>query len=398
MREHLYKLPKKITKAESSKSKMEKELVKVIKAEFEDRKYKRRSQELQWRLNLDFYQGRQNNLLTNFDTVATIGKQYAWQKNDSFNHIAPIIEGRMARVMAATEEGEISASLREQAIMWSEVCGTAFYKVWWNPNGGRTVGVIQSDGGEEKITEGDVQVSVVSPFEIYPDNMVAGDVPEVSNIIHARGEVIEWYERPSAKYPNGRLVIIEGEKISHDAELPFVNEINGVRGLPFVRQTSEAMVGQFFGRSVVERAIAVQRAYNTVKNRKVEFLNRMACGVLAVEEGSVDIEALETDGLAPGKIIVYRNGTTPPKFMDVGTLPSELEREEERLLAEFELISGSGEITRSAGGHVSGVALGLLAEQDRIRMTRTVESARRACAKVVEQRNYIVNQFKGEIQ
>ena len=56
----------------------------------------------------------------------------------------------------------------------------------------------------------------------------------------------------------------------------------------------------FFGTSVVERIIPVQRAYNTVKNRKHEFMNRMAVGVMAVEDGSVDTDDLEEEGLPPG--------------------------------------------------------------------------------------------------
>ena len=45
---------------------------------------------------------------------------------------------------------------------------------------------------------------------------------------------------------------------------------------------------------MVERAIPVQRAYNAVKNRKHEFLNRIAMGVLTVEDGSVDTDNLES--------------------------------------------------------------------------------------------------------
>lgn len=66
---------------------------------------------------------------------------------------------------------------------------------------------------------------------------------------------------------------------------------------------------------MVERTIPIQRAYNAVKNRKHEFLNRIAVGVLAVEDGSVDVDNLETEGLSPGKILVYRQGSNPPRLM-----------------------------------------------------------------------------------
>ena len=43
---------------------------------------------------------------------------------------------------------------------------------------------------------------------------------------------------------------------------------------------------------MIERIIPVQRAYNAVKNRKQEFLNRLSMGVITVEDGSVDTDDL----------------------------------------------------------------------------------------------------------
>ena len=54
--------------------------------------------------------------------------------------------------------------------------------------------------------------------------------------------------------------------------------------------------GAFFGTCVVDRMIPLQRAYNAVRNRKHEFLNRLTMGVVAVEDGSVDAEALAEEG------------------------------------------------------------------------------------------------------
>ncbi|MCL2569795.1 MAG: hypothetical protein FWE16_01140 [Firmicutes bacterium] len=384
-KEILYKTPRKIEK-QSNADRSRLELVKNVIADFEDRKVKRRSLELQWRLNLDFYSGHQNNFITSFDTLSTANRQFFWQQHESFNHITPIIESRLAKI--TSQKGELSVlpqsasevdkqnaqlcekiidsamnrtdfdSLAEQAAMWSEVCGTVFYKVYWDATAGNVVGIINTDERQENVYDGDIKITVCSPFEIFPDNLRTSDIEQLSSIIHAKnvhvdtikeswgvdlsglGEenvtVIERYESPTKVRPNGRLIIIAGDKLLHDGDLPFINAKDATRGMPFVRQTSESFVGSFYGRSVIDRAIPVQRAYNAVKNRKVEFLNRLACGVLAVEDGSVDIDALENDGLAPGKIIVYRSGQDAPKFIDTGKMPAELEREEERLLREFD--------------------------------------------------------------
>lgn len=417
---------KTVTQTKEDRSRLD--IVRRIQEDFAERKIKRRTHELQWQLNLDFYSGRQNSFLTSFDTIAQGSRRFHWQQSESFNHIAPIIESRLARlandridfaVLPQTDDpGDVNAAklcekvlktalgktgfeqIVEQAAMWSEVTGTAFYKVWWDNDAGKTLGVLRAGEREESVKEGNIKISVCSPFEIFPDNIHAADINDCKSIIHAKqvsaaiiretwdidmsalGDevtIIERYEAPTGRHPQGRLTIVAGDKLLHDDVLPFINQKDGVRGFPFVRQTSEQFVGNFYGRSVIERAIPVQRAYNAVKNRKVEFLNRLACGVVAVEEGSVDLDSLEADGLAPGKVIVYRQGMNPPAWLNSGTFPAELEREEERLLREFETVTGAGDIARSAeGGNTSGVALAILSESDTRRMSRTIAAANRA--------------------
>ncbi|MCL2755922.1 MAG: hypothetical protein FWE45_02605 [Firmicutes bacterium] len=428
MKEIIYRKPKKIEKT-SRAEKLRSELVSNVIADYEERKLKRREFELQWRLNLDFYAGKQNSIITSFDTLVNVGKQFHWQRTDSFNHIAPIVESRLSKITShkvdieptpdTDEQHDMDGiplckkilesafaktdfdAMVEQATMWSEVTGSVFYKVYWDNNAGSVLGMIKQGDTENEIRDGDVCISICSPFEIFPDKICASCMGEISSLIHAKylshqvikeswgvdlsgyAEdnilVIERYQVPTKAYPNGRFVIIAMDKLIYDGELPYINGEDGKRTIPFVRQVSEGMVGSFYGRSVIERAIPVQRAYNAIKNRKVEFLNRLACGVLTVEEGSVDIESLENDGLAPGKVIVYRHGTTAPKFLNTGSLPAELEREEERLLKEFELVSGGGDIMRGLeNGNVSGVALAILTEENDRRMNRTIQAMVRA--------------------
>ena len=195
----------------------------------------------------------------------------------------------------------------------------------------------------------------LSPFEVYPDSLTAEGMEEVESLIHAKavpvsqikesfgveieGEtitdfpfvpfssasgwrrpidgaaqpalqdaviLIERYTRPNGEHPNGRLEIVAADKLLYEGDLPYRNGDRGERVLPFVRQTCIALAGAFFGTSVVDRMIPLQRAYNAVRNRKHEFLNRLSMGVIAVEDGSVDAEDLAEDGLYPGKVLVYR--------------------------------------------------------------------------------------------
>ncbi len=326
----------------------------------------------------------------------------------------------------------------QKAIKWSEVCGTSFYFVGWDENAGKYLG--EYDG--QKVYEGDIRVEAVSPFEIFPDSICTENITECSSVIRARavrvadvynrygvsldgmdvdvfalsnsstlniGEnsnvlhdaviLIEKYERPSAEFPDGRYIAVAGGKILHYGQLPYFNGVEGRRDFPFVQQNSIEKAGSFFATSIIERVIPVQRAYNAVKNRKQEFLNRLTMGVMSVEDGSVDVDDLAEDGLSPGKIVVYRQGTRPPSVIGTGNIPSELIYEEERLLNEFILISGVSEFSRTSNvdsNVSSGVALQLLIEQEEARMSATGENLKRAIKEIAKQIIRVFKQFAND--
>lgn len=63
---------------------------------------------------------------------------------------------------------------------------------------------------------------------------------------------------------------------------------------------------------LVDKLIPLQRFYNTLQNTYLELVNSISQPILAVEDGSVDVDDLCEEGLAPGKVIVYRQGTKAP--------------------------------------------------------------------------------------
>ena len=70
---------------------------------------------------------------------------------------------------------------------------------------------------------------------------------------------------------------------------------------------------QIYGKSgLVSLLIPSQLAYNAVKNRELEYINRCSMGILCVEDGSINVDDLCEEGLTPGKIIVYRQGSKAP--------------------------------------------------------------------------------------
>jgi len=279
----------------------------------------------------------------------------------------------------------------DRANMWSEMTGTAFYKLVWNPNAGKVIG--KNPIGNGDLHEGDIDIIVCSPYEIFPDNLSAADVENLGSIIHAKPMSVEsvfkiWGVEVDAddvdantvmvieRYKDGEIIVVAGGKILDTSTYNC--------GFPFVRQTSESVPDSFYGRSVIERAIPVQKALNAVKNRKTEFLNRLSCGVIIAEEGSIDAEMLENEGLAPGTIIEFRAGSVPPRFMEGNAIPAELEREEERLLNELARITGGSDIIREGFSNISGVAMDIIVAQDKMKIKRASQSGKEARLKLAQ--------------
>lgn len=63
---------------------------------------------------------------------------------------------------------------------------------------------------------------------------------------------------------------------------------------------------------LVDMLIQCQQSYNALKGRYAEYVDKLSIGEIVVEDGSVDTDTLAEDGLAPGKILVYRQGSVPP--------------------------------------------------------------------------------------
>ena len=439
------------------------ELVDDVYKDFLRRQEERRPLELQWRLNMNFLLGNQYAEITPMGDIDEYGKQYFWQQREVFNHIAPIIETRIAKlgrvkasmsvrpfssdacdvntaklstmVLRSIAEDNRLTDLMSDANMWSEVCGSSFYKVGWNSDKGRTIG--KSHDGTP-IHEGDVSIELCPPYEIYPDTIASPTIESARSIIHAKAYhvddiedtwgvrvnggkvnifsmdnlsvggglgytshvpsivttsvdnyavVIERYERPTKSHPHGRYVVVADRQLLYDGDLPYINGKDDTRMLPFVRQCAITNVGNFFGTSVIERIIPLQRSYNAIKNRKHEFLNRLAMGVLTVEDGSIDTDNLEEEGLSPGKVLIYRQGANAPSFLNPGYVPNDFDSEEDRLLEEFKVISGVSDFMSSSkvpASVTSGVALSLIEEQDDTRISLTSDSLRSAVRTIGE--------------
>jgi hypothetical protein len=283
----------------------------------------------------------------------------------------------------------------------------------------------QSTQNRIVLREGDIDTEVSSPFEVYPDNS-HGDFDDTKSVIHARAyhvdDVSDWwgqkveeekvdvvtlqssnsgigglgygvgtfryssqalknhvlvkeyYELPSKKYPFGRMIVVAGNQTLYAGVLPYKIDQDGEPDFPFVRAVSIPVVGCFWGKSVIERCIPIQRRYNALRNRKAEYLNLVTIGQWYAPEGVVEDESVLNN--EPGNIIRYRNlgnGVKPEPVM-FPSLPSSFEMESQTLMQEFTSVSGVSELSRfseAPSGVKSGVALSIANEQDDTRISLT---------------------------
>ena len=168
-------------------------------------------------MNINFFGGNQYCDVSSYGELVEEDKQFYWQSRRVFNHIAPTIDCRIAkleklkpelRVHAfSDEDGDVQAAklatgvlkyVQERiglgetvskATIWSETCGSAFYKIVWEADGGRQVAV---DIDNKPVYEGEVRVTPVSPFEIFPDRLNAEDLDAVGSLIHAQAVSVDY--------------------------------------------------------------------------------------------------------------------------------------------------------------------------------------------------------------
>ena len=183
-----------LSRDESGAPLREREILTFLREEYNRRREERLPLERSWVLNANFFAGHQNCAINpaSGEIQATL-PLHEYEERGVYNRIAPLIETRLASLRALsyamtvrprTNEGEdaqksevATALLRytqsacdldakkNTALLLSELYGSAFFLSLWS--------------GEE---EGEVALSVLSPFEVFPDDLSRTAVEETSRM------------------------------------------------------------------------------------------------------------------------------------------------------------------------------------------------------------------------
>ncbi len=342
-------------------------------------------------------------------------------------------------VLQHTQKVTDFESKKNTAITWNELCGNCFFLSWWDKDKGEKYASEQilevDDDGIERYKEvayyqGDLEYGLITPYEIYPESIfkqtveaqrsiILEQVKSVDDIYDLYGikvegssvetfeltpvgsgggfgyenttvtighrtidnaeKVITYFEKPSKHKPNGQMIIIVGDdNLVYYGDLPYSS-------IPIVQTVCIEVAGQFFGKSTIERLIPLQRAYNGCVNRIHEYIKRIAIGSYIVEEGSIDIEEYESEGQAPGKLVIYKQGSNAPTPTQIGVLPSEIMQERYNLKQDMEYAAGVSQLMvygQAPSGVTSGKALDNLMEIDNTRLSLTGDHIRNSVRKL----------------
>ena len=342
-------------------------------------------------------------------------------------------------VLQHTQKSSDFESKKNTMINWNELTGNCFWLSWWDKDKGEKYAVEQildvDENGNEKREEtayfqGDLEYGLITPYEVYPESIfkqtveaqrsiILEQVKTVDDIYDLYGikvegsnvetfeltpvgsgggfgyenttvtighrtmddaeKVITYFEKPSKHKPNGQMIIIVGdEHLVYYGDLPYSR-------IPIVQSVCIEVAGQFFGKSAIERMIPIQRAYNGCVNRIHEYIKRIAIGSFVAEEGSINVEEFEAEGQAPGKLVIYAQGTNAPTPIQIGQLPAEIMQERYNLKQDMEYAAGVSQLMvygQAPSGVTSGKALDNLMEIDNTRLSLTGDNIRNATRKL----------------
>lgn len=326
-----------------------------------------------------------------------------------------------SRLLSQTQYKCDFLSKKDSLVLWSELCGTAFMLSWWDAAAGDAV----SDG-EKLLPLGDLDFGVLTPYEVLPESIYKENLFDQSSVIieqvvsvsevdrrfgvRVKPQKVDTYalvptagtsglgyvgatfsagmrkaenstllrtymEKPTARYPSGRMFIATPDRILYYGTMP-------IDEYPLAVLRCKRVPGMFFGRSVIEDLIPLQRAYNGVKNKIHDHIRTLALNPLLVPEGAVDdIDSLAEMGVAPGDIVEYNPDRGEPKPLPVQGIDQSVFEECENISREMEYVAGLSHLGATGNGTTSvtsASAIERLREIDGVRLALSGDEIRAA--------------------
>jgi hypothetical protein len=299
---------------------------------------------------------------------------------------------------------------------------TSFLKITWNPNAEAEIEKIENGKvvGSRLAKVGNISEDIVPCFEIFADPKARDDWEEASWIIHEKvrsiselrdkyGEGInvegdvnegpsgyvesrlasvvgeykrgnepgqssksvsvkEMWEKPSKRYPEGRLITVAGNRLLRNDPWPYI-----IKRYPFIPMSFEEGQSTLWGLNAVSDLISPQKSYNEKVSRGAEWM-RTSWGKVFVSKGSA-IGATAFDSAAPNEVIYYE-GAIPPIHVPGPQFQPAILQLLDIDIKDMDDSSGVHEISSGSApaGVTAGVSLQLMLEQDTTQMSDFIQN------------------------
>lgn len=174
--------------------------------------------------------------------------------------------------------------------------------------------------------------------------------------------VKEYYERPSAKHPNGRLIVVANKICLYAGDSPYLGPELG-DWHPYSECRWEIMPGRFWGKSPLDNAAEIQKQINSID--AVIVLTRKT---MAIPQKLIPMSSGIPHGQwtgRPGQEIYYRDtGGQPPSVIPPVGVDATVFQERAQRIEDLKTITGAIDILKGdkPNGVTAASALELLYE------------------------------------
>lgn len=446
------------TANKSKQDDFDKKVIEWTKSAYQRCRTVRQQIERQWYINMAFYIGKQNVAvipISSASSAATGVRLYVppapyYRARPVINRIRPIIRTELAKltaqkptasiVPATSEDRDLMAAqageqiwdsvyrgkkiktIFGQTMLWTLTCGVGFMKTYWDPT-----------KKDREGNPGDFCYENITPFNLFVPDMLCQDLEDQPYVIHIQTKSPEWVK---VNFPNVKAApnVMEANDILNDSFLNLVGAsdfrknailcyevwvkpgqveflpnggmytiigdeiVQKCEGNPYLHQQypfikfEHIPTGRFYSDSIIGDLIPIQREYNRTRGQMIEAKNKMAHPQLIAAEGSVDASKVTTE---PGQIILYKFGFPKPEPMPLQNLPAYVVQENDRLLMDFEDISGQHQVSKGQvpPGVTAATAISFLQEQDESMLSTTFGSIEDGFEKIGYQTLCYVKQY-----
>ncbi len=307
---------------------------------------------------------------------------------------------------------------RIQLMMMAQEAGWCWVKVCWDDLKGNALEDPETPG--EYFFEGDVSVEITNPLEVFVDPLARSlkealwviqckvrkidyfreHYPDRGHLVKPEGAWLQsldyelrlnnlgptgpsatttdnqmrnaaiemcYYERPTKKHPQGRMIVSANGVLLDDKELP-IGEI------PFAKFDDIIIGGRFASEAVVTHVRSIQDQHTRLIRKRAAWTNRLLAGKMTVPKGhGIGQEGYNDQS---GELIEYNVQPNAPDGgrpmpVQVPSIPQYAYIEEERLDKQFDEVFGLNELSKgqlpAAGIPAKGMEI--LLEQDATRMS-----------------------------